>query len=360
MNAMSGAPDRSAARRAREPGTPPRPLVVLAAAALVTGTGLAIWSLPATSDNRTGAGRAPHAGSASPHLTRTAAGRPPDAASPPAAAVRPSGFVAFVDPVRDPLSTLPGTARRERPRWFTLGHLTAGQDGCTPVWGGPRRRGGDPVAAVLGRLRASGGDAGLAFGGRGGSEPAATCADLGRLTAAYRQVVGAFGVTYIDFEVEDPGGDETVLRRAGAITALQREAAAKGHPLTVSFTLPVTGTGLSPSDQAMLRSTREAGVDIAAVNLLAPIRHTPTGRTDLHQVASAVRAAHSQLSRTMGETTAWHRVALTAVLSGPRDLTVADARKLTAFTTRNGLAWLSTRGAAPASDVARLLAALPH
>ncbi|GAA3508848.1 hypothetical protein FHR32_000272 [Streptosporangium album] len=355
---MSVATDHSAARRPREPGTPPRAMVVLAAAALVTGTGLAVWLLPATSDGWTGTGRTPHAGGKPPRLTRTTAGLPPEPAPPPPAAVHPSGFVAFVDTVRDPLFNLPRAARQEHVRWFTLGHLTAGQDGCTPVWGGLRGQGGNPVATVLGRLRAAGGDAGLAFGGRTGSEPAVTCADLGRLTAAYRQVVAAFGVTYLDFEVEGADGDETVLRRAGAIRALQREAAGEGRPLTVSFTLPVNDAGLTLRDQAMLRSTREAGVEIAAVNLLAPIRRSSTGRTDLHYVASAVRAAHSQLAQAMGEATAWHRIALTAVLSGSRDLTVADARRLTAFTTRNGLAWLSTRGAAPAPDAARLLAAL--
>ncbi|SFK78633.1 hypothetical protein SAMN05216275_13533 [Streptosporangium canum] len=356
---MSVATDRSAARRTREPGTPPRSLVALASVALVAGTGLAIWVLPAETGGWARAGQAPHVRVGPPRLaTRPAADQAPGPAPPSPAGVRPSGFVTFVDTVRDPLYNLTRAARRSNVRWFTLGHLTAGQHDCTPGWGGGQEQDGNPVADRLGRLRAAGGDAGLAFGGPVGRELAAACTDLGRLTAAYRRTVGAFGATYIDFEVQDPGDDGAVLRRAGAITALQREAAARGRPLTVSFTLPATGTGLAPGDEAMLRSTRQAGAEITAVNLLTPIRRAPSGRADLRPVASAVRAAHVQVARSLGVPTAWHRIALTPVLAGSGDLTASDARKLVAFTTRNGLAWLSTRGAAPTSDVARLLAAI--
>ena len=181
----------------------------------------------------------------------------------------------FVDTVRDPLFTLPEAAGVDHVRWFTLGHLTAGRKECVPTWGGRQAQDGNLVANRLGRLRAVGGDAGLAFGGPVGRELAAACTDLDRLIAAYRQAIGTFDATYIDFEVQDPADAETVLRRARAIATLQREAAAEGRPLTVEFTLPVTGTGLAPSDQAMLRSTREAGAQIAAVNLLATIGPVP-------------------------------------------------------------------------------------
>lgn len=343
--------DRPTARRAREPGTPPRSVIALAWVALVTGTGVAIWLLPAKSDE---------------HLTRpappAAATTPPSPATRPAAdrpsgrITRPSGFVTFVNAARAPLPPLPRPARRGRVRWFTLGHLTAGPGGCTPGWAGPRRRGGVPAPTRLGRLRAAGGDAGLVFGGPVGRELAAACTDPGRLLNAYRQAVDAFGAGYIDFEIRGPADGEAVLRRASAIAALQREAAADGRPLTVSFTLPVTGAGLTRGDQEMLRTTREGGAEITTVNLLVPIQDGAAGRPRLRSVASAVRTAHPQIARSLGGSTSWRRVALTPVLTGPRDLNMADARRLAAFTSRNGLAWLSTRGATPTTGVTRLLA----
>ncbi|GAA2871907.1 hypothetical protein GCM10010517_32230 [Streptosporangium fragile] len=346
--------DDQATRRAREPGVPPRPLVALASVLLAAGTGVAIWLLPGRTDGDW-AGR-PGTGAAPAPATGATAGRTAEQGAAPAVA-RPSGFVTFVDAVRDPLFDLPKVARKSRVHWFTVGHLTAGHHGCVPRWGGTREQDGAPVADRLGRLRAAGGDAGLAFGGPAGRELAAACADQARLTAAYRQAIRAFDASYIDFELHDRADAATVFRRARAIATLQREAARAGRPLTVSFTLPVTAAGLSRSDQEMLRATRAAGAEIAAVNLLTPVDHGAGGQRRLLPVASAVRSAQPQIARSLGESAAWHRIALTPVLTGSGDLTEGDARKLLAFTNRNNLAWLSARGAALTPDVTRFLAA---
>ncbi|WP_436762053.1 hypothetical protein [Streptosporangium sp. V21-05] len=344
--------DRPDTRRVREPGTPPRPLVVLASIVLATGTGAAIWLLPSRAQGewaalgeRAGSGATP---------SQTAPG-PAAEPSPSPVVVRPSGFVAFVDAVREPRFNLSREARRSHVRWFTLGHLTAGRKGCVPKWGGLQEQGGNPVANRLAPLRAAGGDAGLAFGGPAGRELASACSDLGRLTAAYRRAIGAFTATYIDFEVHAPAGGSTVLRRARAIAALQREAAGEGRSLTVSFTLPVTVAGLSAADQEMLRATRAAGAEIATVNLLAPVDTASGTGSRLRPIASAVRAAQPQIARSLGESAAWHRIALTPVLAGPGDLTRLEARRLAAFTSRNRLAWLSTRGAALSPGITRFL-----
>ncbi|MFF3441380.1 hypothetical protein [Streptosporangium sp. NPDC002721] len=356
---MPVATDRPDTRRTREPGTPPRPLVVLASIVLATGTGAAIWLLPsraqgewAAPGERAGAGATP----AKTALAPTPSPSPSPSPSPTVA--RPSGFVTFVDAVREPRFNLSREARRSHVRWFTLGHLTAGlteRKGCVPRWGGLQEQGGNPVANRLASLRAAGGDAGLAFGGPAGRELASACSDLARLTAAYRRAIDAFAATYVDFEVRDPAGGATVLRRARAIAALQREAAGEGRSLTVSFTLPVTGTGLSPGDQEMLRATRAAGAEIAIVNLLAPVGPVPGAGSRLRPIASAVRAAHPQIARSLGESAAWHRIALTPVLAGSGDLTRPEARRLAAFTSRNHLAWLSTRGVTLSPGITRFL-----
>ncbi|MFF5109467.1 hypothetical protein [Streptosporangium sp. NPDC000509] len=348
---MSVATERPGTRRTREPGTPPRPLVVLASIALAAGTGAAVWLLPSRAH-----GEWAVAGQAGPSATSSGpVSRPTATPSPTPAVVRPSGFVAFVDAARGPRFNLSREVRRGHVRWFTLGHLTAGQKGCVPRWGGLGARVGDPLADRLAPLRAAGGNAGIAFGGPEGRELAAACSDPARLTAAYRRAIGVFGATYIDFEVSAPGDDAVVLRRARAIAALQREAAREGRSLTVSFTLPITRAGLSPGDQEMLRATRSAGAEIAAVNLLAPLGTAPVTESRLRPIASAVRAAHPQIARSLGESTAWRRIALTPVLARSGDLTRLEARRLAAFSSRNHLAWLSARGAALSPGIARFL-----
>lgn len=329
--------------RRREPGTPPRILVVLAALGLTAATALAVWLLPAQA-----LPTQPLAIVTTPSASTPVAS--PSAEPPPEG---PSAFVSFVDTARQPGFNLPGNARHTGVRWFALGHLIAGGGGCAPKWGGHLDPGANPVANKLGRLRAEGGDAGLAFGGAGGRELSAACTDPTALASAYRRVIAAFDATFVDFEVRDSGQTTTILRRAAAIRTLQSE-----HPLRVSFTLPLERTGLSAADQGMLRATYEAGAEITTINLLAAIepQTAPDGR--MRRLASAIRAAHGQIAAAQGlsdPAQAWRRIALTSVLVSPADLSEIDARKLTTFSARHELAWLSVRGASPARTVSEVL-----
>ncbi|WP_344886101.1 hypothetical protein, partial [Nonomuraea antimicrobica] len=289
-------------------------------------------------------------------------------------------FVGFVDTARDPGHDLAAESRRTGIRRYALGHLVADGDGCAPKWAGLKGRdaaelGGDaaepdndtaepdgdaadvrsarPLAERIERLRAAGGDVVPVLGGSGGKELAATCTRSGALTDAYRRVADAFDAPAVDFEVRDGGERATVLRRARAIGALQNE-----RDLRVSVTLPLRRDGLAPGDVTMLRLTREAGAEIATVNLLAPIEPRGTEGGRLGQVAIAVQAAVEQLARAhdlKDPGQAWRHVALTPVLAGERDLSELDARKLTAYADRHGLAWLSLRGVMPKPDVSYIL-----
>ncbi len=364
----------SASRRKR-PGTLPRPFAILFALALAGATAVAISLLPAR---------------ATLHLA-TPSQQPSRAVPSPAPTplLGRSTYVSFVDTAAEPSFDLPADARRSGVRWYALGHLVAGPDGCTTRWAGRLDFGHDPVANRISRLRAAGGEAGLVFGGPDGGEPAATCPRPGALAAAYRRVVGAFDAAYLDFDLrtggedpsaQDPGADDssaddssakghearddgaldhraTAVRRARAIRAMQRE-----RPLRVSFTLPLRPYGLDERDLDTLRLTREAGADVGAVNLLAEIEPhgAPEGR--MQRVAEALHAARTQLAGAYDLADpehAWRRLALTCVLRDSGDLSETDAGKLAAFADRYGLAWLSTRGADPEPDVARILRRTP-
>ncbi|MDA0633005.1 hypothetical protein OUY22_06200 [Nonomuraea sp. MCN248] len=343
----------SASRRSRPSGTLPRPLTFLAAAALTTATATAVSLLPAQAGlHRAAPVPAPSSPRAVPGSPPAASPSQPGPSGPGPSGPGPSGFVTFVDTAADPGFDLPADARRTGVRWYALGHLSPASDGCAQRWAGRLAFGHDPVANRVGRLRALGGDAGLVFGGPAG-EAAATCTRPDALTAAYRRAVGAFDAAYVEFELSDPGDRATVLRRARAIGALQRE-----RPLRAGFTLPLRADGLTARDAEMLRLTREAGADIATVNVLARIepQAAPEGR--LRRLALALRAARVQVARAYGLASAdeaWPRLALTCVPAGPADLSAADARALLAFAARHRLAWLSLRGAEPDPEAARIL-----
>ncbi|MEU7000558.1 hypothetical protein [Nonomuraea sp. NPDC046570] len=349
---MPVADDRPPAGHEREPGIPPRPLVALAALALLGTTALAIWWLPAEAT--------PEWAPPSPKPPTRSPATSSHSAVPVArtASTGPAGFLTHVDTARTPGLDLLATSARTGVRWFTLGHLTAGDTPCAPRWGGVVEPGDNPVANRIGRLRAGGGDAGLSFGGAGGRELASSCTDQAALTGAYRRAVGAFDAAYVDFEVRDSAEPGTVLRRARAVRSLQRETRLQGRPLRVTYTLPLGAAGLSEPDLRMLRTTRAAGADIGTVNLLAVIEPPSASADRMRHLATAVRAAHRQVAGvfpTASEEEVWHRLALTAVLAGRRDLSVADAGKLSAFAARTGLAWLSLRGTTPEPAAAQAL-----
>ncbi|GIH28210.1 hypothetical protein Aph01nite_65200 [Acrocarpospora phusangensis] len=338
------------ARHARPAGTPPRSVLVLASLALFAATATALWLLPGRPLDSL-------AGSVTPPLAARPAivvGSPPPAGGP---APRGPAYVAFVDAVRDPEFNLPAAFRRTGVGAYTLGHVSSGPDGCTPTWGGQVMP--NPLVGGLDRLRAEGGDAGLAFGGPAGRELSATCADADRLLAAYRGVIAAYRPAALDFEVHDSADPVATARRAKAVARLQREFRAQGRPLTVTFTLPASTLGLSPEDRAMLRRTRQAGVDISTVNLLVPF--APGSSGNVRRLLQAAKSTHGQLGWALGGGTraTWRRIGLTPLLAAPQDLTPLDARRLLTFQARYNLAWLSVRGATPTDEVSRTLISTP-
>jgi hypothetical protein len=329
----------------RPPGTLSGPVTALAAIMLVGATGIAISMLPAKAGEGWGApSAAPQPQDAANELTgvrrRLVMSLPPQS---------PRGFVAFVDTARTPRFDPSDEIRRTGVRFYTLGRLTAGADGCTPRWHGMRPQGVGPVANRLGGLRGAGGDAGLAFGGAG-RELSTTCTDQDRLAAAYRRVLGAFDPSHIDFEVAGGSDLSATLRRAKAIRALKKRTPG----LEVFISVPLSPTGLAEGDQRMLRATIEAGAVIDTINLLVPLRPAAGDRRALGR---AIRAARAQVGTALGvpDEQVWRHVALTTVLTGPGDLDQARAGRLMSFAARNGLAWISTRGARPADAVLEIL-----
>ncbi|MFG1861457.1 glycoside hydrolase family 18 protein [Microbispora bryophytorum] len=356
------------ARHSREAGRPSRSLVFLASAALVAGTGAALWALPAAPTGgwaatpggepgvTAGGGTSP----ASPVPETLVAARQtvtspaPPAAAPPAdePAARYRGFLDAAGAPRPELL-------RAGVRSFAIGHIVAGPGGCAPHWAGAQPRGGYSVTARVDRLRADGREVWAAFGGPYGQELAVTCEDPARLLAAYRHVVSALDPPGVDFEAGGAAGPAAVRRRAAAVSRLQRDARSHGRSLRVTFTLPASRRGLEPADQEMLRATREEGVEIESVGLLVPIA---SGVSNLHDLAVAARAARLQIATALDvpPDRAWRRMGLAPVLAGAGDLGMDEAGRLAAFRARNGLGWLSLRGASPADDVVRILTRPSH
>jgi hypothetical protein len=266
-----------------------------------------------------------------------------------------AGFAPYVDTSLYPPFSLVSTAQATGVKQFNLAFVVAGgSGGCTPEWGGVTAIGSDPVAAQIGALRAIGGDVRISFGGQAGSELAVTCTSVSQLQAAYQQVISAYDVNKIDFDIEGAGVDNTAAnaRRDQALAALQ----AQDPGLQVSFTLPVLPSGLTADGDAVLTGAAQAGVKLSAVNVMAMdygdgAAPNPSGQMGTFAIDAAT-ATDAQVASALGisAAAAWSKVAVTPMI-GVNDtsdevFTVANAQQLAAFAASKHLAWLSMWSAA--------------
>jgi hypothetical protein len=290
--------------------------------------------------------------STSPSSTSPSSTSPSATPSPSTSSGSPTagaaGFAPYVDTSLFPPFNLVTTAQATGVKQFNLAFVVSG-GGCTPEWGGVTAIGDDPVAAQIGALRAIGGDVRISFGGEDGSELAQTCTGVSQLEAAYQQVISAYDVNKIDFDIEGAAVDDTAANalRDQALDALQ-----KANPgLQVSFTLPVLPSGLPSDEDAILTEAVQAGVNISAVNVMAMdygdgAAPNPSGQMGTFAIDAAT-ATDAQVASAMGisDAAAWSKVAVTPMIgvndSSDEIFTVANAKQLVAFVQSKHLAWLS-------------------
>ncbi|MQS12434.1 sugar hydrolase [Streptomyces kaniharaensis] len=281
-----------------------------------------------------------------PTATPTATGVP----VPPAGAG--AGFAPYVDTSLYPPYDLVATAEATGVKHFTLAFVVSG-GGCTPKWGGVSDLSTDAVAVQIGALRAIGGDVRVSFGGANGTELAVACSSAADLAAVYQKAVDAYGLTKLDFDVEGGAIADSAAntRRAQAIAQLQKNAAAKGKALDVSFTLPALPSGLTQDGVNLVADAKRGGVAIGAVNIMAMdygdgVAPNPQGRMGTYAIAAAT-ATQAQVKSVLGvdDAAAWRKVAVTPMI-GVNDVatevfTVADAKQLADFAAGKHLAWLA-------------------
>ncbi|MFL6055959.1 MAG: cellulose binding domain-containing protein [Actinoallomurus sp.] len=268
----------------------------------------------------------------------------PEPPAPPSSSS--GGFAPYVDVGLYPPFDLTGTASKTGVKTFNLAFITAG-GGCTPKWGGSQALADNDVAKQIGALRAAGGDVRVSFGGANGTELALACSDTGQLTSAYKQVINAFNLKKVDFDVEGAAiaNQDANTRRAQAIASLQKQVPG----LDVSLTLPVLPSGLTQDGVNLVKNAKQNGDSISAVNIMAMDygdgqAPNPSGKMGDYAIQAAT-STEAQVRDALGVGSAWSKIAVTPMI-GVNDtntevFTVADAKKLAAFAKQKNLPWLS-------------------
>jgi hypothetical protein len=265
-------------------------------------------------------------------------------------------YAPYVDSTLWPLYDFVGAAKSSGLRFFTLAFITA-DTANKPAWGGYSAYdvGTSDFDAQMktnvAALRAIGGDMMVSLGGAAGQELAQVMTNVNALTAAYRSVVTAYGLTHIDFDIEGAAVADraSIDRRSQAIAAVQKAAVAAGHKLDVWLTLPVLPTGLTADGIYVVQSALKYGVNIAGVNIMTmdygdSAAPSPAG----HMGDYATQAATSLFGQlqtayggTLTDSQIWAKVGLTPMI-GMNDITSevftqADAQKILAFAQQHGI-----------------------
>jgi hypothetical protein len=224
---------------------------------------------------------------------------------------------------------------------FSLAFVTSA--GCKASWFNafdPRQKQfADQIAAV----RAAGGDVKVSFGGATGIELAQACTSVAALQAEYQAVVSAYGLKYIDLDIEGAAVADptTIARRSTALAALQ-----KANPgLKISLTLPVLPEGLTADGLNVVKSAKDAGVNLDLVNIMA-MDYGRSGQDYGDLAIQAVKSTKDQIKSIYGnsDAAAFKMVGVTPMLGQNDDggkFTQSDAKDLVAFANANHLGFVS-------------------
>lgn len=279
-------------------------------------------------------------------------GTPPPTPTPTPTPPPPPGQRPYAAPYVDmgswPTPSLSGLAQAGGLKGFTLAFVTSA--GCKASWFNAYDPRTGWQRGEIDKIRASGGDVKISFGGANGIELAQDCTDVTKLTAEYAAVVDAYAAKFVDFDIEGSAVAEpaSIQRRSQALAALQRT-----HPgLKISLTLPVLPEGLTADGLNVVKSARDAGVGLDLVNVMAMDYY----RSGVDYGAAALQAAqstHDQLRAlypAKSDAQLWAMVGVTPMIGENDDHNVFSldaARRLVTFAQQHHLGelafWEETR-----------------
>jgi hypothetical protein len=168
-------------------------------------------------------------------------------------------FAPYVDATQTPRFDIVDMSNNVGSSRYVLGHITSGPTG-RPTWGGSIAMSKMHYLDQIRAIRLFGGEAIISFGGNQGRELAFTSTTPLVLRNHYQNVIDAYSINWIDFHLNDTSiADRTVVdRRNRALRDMQ----VANPNIRVSYTLPLTPTGLTSNGRYVLESCMNFGVRV--------------------------------------------------------------------------------------------------
>ncbi len=233
-------------------------------------------------------------------------------------------------------------------RYLTLAFVLSTPNKCQAAWDGGQTFDAEPIlAGQLDKLRARGGDVIISFGGAAGTELALACSDVASLQAQYQSVIDTYKVTRLDFDIEGSTiqDNASIDRRSKALAALEE----KNPDLKISFTLPVTPTGLGDDGLAVLQSAIDNDLQVDVVNIMTMdfgSAYPPDKMDDLTiQASDSLFDQLKKLYPDRNDTELWSMIGLTPMIglndSSPEVFTLDDAKAVLEYAQQKGIRQLA-------------------
>jgi hypothetical protein len=243
-------------------------------------------------------------------------------------------------------------------KYLTMAFIQAPAVGsCDVAWNGDLTT---PIStSVYGKdiaaIRAGGGDIIPSFGGyaadNAGTEIADSCTDVAAIAQAYEKVITTYGVTRLDFDIEDNSltKPDAIDRRNQAIKLVEDWAGRTHRTVQFEYTLPTTTTGLGATGIKVLESAAKHKAKIDVINIMTFDYYDGAPHQMADDTVSAAKGTIAQLRAIWPNKSSdklWSELGITEMIGvddfGPPEIfTLDDAKTVEKWAAKKGIAKLS-------------------
>jgi bifunctional chitinase/lysozyme len=180
-------------------------------------------------------------------------------------------YAPYVDFSLNTIPDLAKLAKEQNVNHFTMAFVVAKSgDQCLPTWGTAYNLQDYTQYSKIKALREAGGDIMVSIGGANNAPLAAACKNDADLTQLYHDIVDNLNLNVLDFDIEGTwvADHESIQRRNRAVKAVQAKWNEEGRKVGIWYTLPILPTGLTAEGLYVLEDARDAGVDLAGINVM--------------------------------------------------------------------------------------------
>lgn len=180
-------------------------------------------------------------------------------------------YAPYVDFSLNSIPDLAKLATEQNITHFTMAFVVAkSAEQCVPTWGTAYNLQDYAQYSKIKALRDVGGDIMLSIGGANNYPLAAACKNDADLQQLYHDIVDNLNLNVLDFDIEGTwvSDSESIQRRNRAVKAVQDQWKQEGRKVGIWYTLPILPTGLTHEGIYVLENARDAGVELAGVNVM--------------------------------------------------------------------------------------------